>query len=211
MSVVLIIAPHPDDEVLGCGGSIRRHVMRGDVVHAHIVANRVIAHREDPGYNAETRGAVEKARVILGVKTAKFGGLRDEQLDRLLIDVIIPIEETVRELAPDIVYVPWGGDSDQDHRAVSAACRVATRGIARVLAYEVPGASKGFDPTWYVELDEASLEAKIAAFREYSGEGRPYPHPRSEEGLRILARYRGMESGFRAAEGFILLRGSEKL
>jgi len=211
MATVLIIAPHPDDEVLGCGGVIQRHIMRGDEVHAHIVANRVKNHVEDPVYIAETCAAVEDVRGFLGLKSARLGGLHDEQLDRLLIDVIRPIEETVGELQPDIVYVPWSGDSDQDHRAVSAACRVATRFVARVLAYEIPGPSKGFDPTWYVELSEAMLETKIAAFLKYAGEERPYPHPRSVEGLRILSRFRGLEAGFAAAEAFILLRGSDTL
>lgn len=202
---ILVIAPHADDEVLGCGGAIQRHVAEGDRVSVLIVSNRVLNHVEDPTYIAETKTIARDVARLLGIDDVRFGELRDEQLDQRLIDVIIPIEDAVQRAQPDVVYVPNGDDSDQDHRAVAAACRVACRSVDAVLAYEVPGPTRHFRPNYYVAID-AFLERKIAAMQMYEGELRPYPHPRSPEGLRIHAQARGLESHLAAAEAFTIER-----
>jgi LmbE family N-acetylglucosaminyl deacetylase len=202
---VLIVAPHPDDEVLGCGGTIARHAAQGDEVFVHLVGNRVINHTRDEAYIRQTLDQARRAAKVLGVTDLRFSDLPDEQLDNKLIDLIVPMEEYVVQLAPDAAYVPNETDSDQDHRAVAWATRVSCRGVARVLAYEVMGPTRGFAPTTYVDITP-HLAAKIEAMRIYEGEVRPFPHPRSPEAITALARTRGVEAGVEAAEAFRLIR-----
>lgn len=202
---VLVIAPHADDEVLGCGGTIQAHVARGDRASVVVVSNRVLDHAEDPAYIAETKRLAGAAAKLIGVDAVFFCDLPDEQVDRLLIDVIVPLERVIQQVRPDIVYVPNGDDTDQDHRAVAAACRVACRSIDAVLTFEVPGPTRHFRPNYYVNI-EPYLERKIEAMRLYEGELRPYPHPRSPEGLRIHAQARGLDCQLAAAEAFVVER-----
>ena len=112
---VLVVAPHADDEVLGCGGAIQDHVRRGQKVYVHIVSNRVIDHVVDPDYIEETKAIAEEVAAMLGVERVFYSDLLDEQLDRLLIDVICPIEEVIDACKPNLVCAPSVGDSDQDH------------------------------------------------------------------------------------------------
>jgi LmbE family N-acetylglucosaminyl deacetylase len=202
---VLIVAPHPDDEVLGCGGTIAWHRARGHEVFVHLVGNRVIDHTRDEDYIKDTLNQARRAAGILGVIDLFFSDLPDEQLDHKLIDLIVPLEEVVNKVAPDVAYVPNETDSDQDHRAVAWATRVSCRGVGRVLAYEVLGPSRGFAPTTYVDITP-HLAAKIAALQCYEGEIKPFPHPRSPEAVTALARTRGVEAAVEAAEGFRLLK-----
>jgi len=202
---VLVVAPHADDEVLGCGGAIQVHAARGDRVSVVVVSNRVLDHAEDPSYIAETKRLAGEAAKLLGVEAVFFCDLLDEQLDQRLIDVIVPLELVIQQVRPDIVYVPNGDDTDQDHRAVAAACRVACRGIDVVFTYEVPGPTRHFRPNYFLNI-ESYLEKKIAAMQLYGGEMRPYPHPRSPEGLRIHAQARGLECHMAAAEVFNIER-----
>ncbi len=202
---VLVVAPHADDEVLGCGGIIQFFRVTGSQVFVQIVANRVIDHREDPAYTARTKQASEAVARLLEVERVFHSDLPDERLDAPLIDVITSIEQVVGEVTPDVVLVPNATDSDQDHRAVAKACRVACRSVDAVFAYEVPGPSRGFVPNYYVDV-RRYLAAKIEAMKCYEDEMRPYPHPRSERGLECLARFRGIEAQVEFAEAFVLLK-----
>ena len=202
---ILVVAPHADDEVLGCGGTIQRLRSAGSRVFVNIVANRVIAHREDPAYIAQTKRAAEAVAGILGVEQVLYGDLPDERLDAPLIDVITSIERVVGEVRPDTVFVPNATDTDQDHRAVANACRVACRSVDAVFAYEVPGPSRGFVPNYYVDIGQY-LEKKIEAMKCYEDEMRPYPHPRSKRGLEYHARFRGMDAELEFAEAFLALK-----
>jgi LmbE family N-acetylglucosaminyl deacetylase len=202
---VLIVAPHPDDEVLGCGGAIGWHRAQGHEVFIHLVGNRVIDHTRDEDYIMETLDQARAAAGILGVTDLFFSDLPDEQLDNRLIDLIVPMEEIVIKVGPDVAYVPNETDTDQDHRAVAWATRVSCRGVGRVLAYEVLGPTRGFAPTTYVDITP-HLAAKIEAMGCYRGEVQPFPHPRSPEAITALARTRGVEAGVQAAEAFRLIR-----
>jgi N-acetylglucosamine malate deacetylase 1 len=205
MKKILVIAPHPDDEVLGCGGAIQYHVNRGDSVFVHIVADRVKAHTPDEAYVRETVEQARESARILGAREVFFSHLRDEQLDVRLIDVIVPIESILATVKADVVYVPHEGDTDQDHRAVANACKVACRYISKVLAYEVLGPTRNFSPNHFIDI-EGYLSTKIEALHAYAGELYPFPHPRSDEALFALAKVRGVQAGFLAAEAFVLLR-----
>lgn len=198
---VLVVAPHADDEVLGCGGAIQDHVRRGQKVYVQIVSNRIIDHNVDTNYIAETKKIAEGVADLMGVECVFYSDCLDEQLDHLLIDIIRPIEEVIEICNPDLVYAPSIDDSDQDHRAVANACTVACRGIDQLRTYEIVGASRHFAPQIYLDI-EPYFETKMAAMKKYAGELRAYPNPRSLRGLEIHARMRGLEAGLSMAEGY---------
>jgi LmbE family N-acetylglucosaminyl deacetylase len=215
---ILVIAPHMDDEVLGGGGAIVRHVRAGDQVAVCLVANRAYGHRYDQALIDREKQACQRAQTILGYQNPVFLDLQDEKLDHSQIELIIPLEETVNSIRPDIVYLPHRGDLNQDHRAVFDAALVACRPLSAhrvkgLRVYEVPSSTDQvpgmnawpFLPNYYVDISEV-LDKKIAALAAYEAESRAYPHPRSPEGLRAYARKRGMEVGMEAAEAFMVLR-----
>ena len=206
MKTILIIAPHPDDEVLGCAGAIQHHKKSGNKVCVHIVANRVKNHQADDNYLSKTKDAISRVQDLFEIDDMHFTELHDEQLDRLLIDVIVPIQEYIGMIKPDIAFIPNDTDTDQDHRAVANACKVACCWIPEVYAYEVFGPSRHFPPNCYLGLTEEMLNNKIAAMKCYEGEMRAYPHPRSEEGIRIMAQARGMEANVPIAEAYRVIK-----
>ena len=219
---VLIVAPHMDDEVLGCGGTIVRHVEKGDNVIVCVVANRAYNHKYDPALINQEKSSCEKAKEILGYQKLIFLDLPDEQLDHSQIDIIVPLEEVVNQVKPDLVYLPHRGDLNQDHRAVFEAVRVVCRpsahnGPISLRAYEIPSSSDqvssvsewAFLPNFYVNIKD-TLERKVKAMESYSKESRSFPHPRSPEGLKIFAQKRGMEVGMVAAESFVVMRDAWK-
>ena len=203
---ILIIAPHADDEVLGTGGAIQWHKEREDAVFVNVVANRVLGHKIDDIYTAQTKKSAQKVKELLGIEKYFFCGLRDEHLDESLIKCIIAIEDVVTTVKPDIAYIPNENDSNQDHRAVYQACRVACRNIDKILVYEVPSSTIHFAPNLYIELTEELLNNKIKAMSYYETETREYPNPRSEEGFKTFAKMRGMECNRKLAEAFILFK-----
>lgn len=215
---VLVIAPHMDDEVLGMGATIARHVQGGDEVHVCCIAHRVYDHRFDEARNRVEMESARRAQAVLGYKGLHFLGLPDERLDACLQDIIIPLERYIQEVQPEIVYVNHRGDNNQDHRAVFQAAMVVVRpasnqNIRRVVCYETPSSTDqappmpeaAFLPNCYVNV-EKYLGRKLEALRCYTTEQRAFPHPRSEEALRVLAMHRGAEGGFPTAEAFCILR-----
>lgn len=216
---VLVIAAHPDDEVLGVGGTIAKHIAAGDAVSVCIVCKRAYNHRYTPKLVAEEKAAARRAARILGYgPRLTFLDLPDERLDEGLLRVITPLEACVQRVRPRVVYTHHRADANQDHRAVFQATMVACRAIARphvprVLSYEVlsstdqalPSTSEVFRPSFYVDV-ERFVDRKVLAMQTYRRELRMFPHPRSVEGIEVQAKRRGMEVGFRAAEAFELLR-----
>lgn len=218
MARVLVIAPHMDDEVLGCGGTIAKHVDAGDHVEVAILCHRAYDHRFDAKANEIERANAEAARRTLGYARVRFLDLPDERLYANLQETLGPLETAVREARPDVAYVPHPGDLNQDHRTAAHASNIALRaigapGVRRVLAFEVPSATEqtfaatapAFAPNVFVDIS-AQLERKIDAMRAYERESRAFPHPRSAEALRALAAVRGAQSLRPAAEAFMLMR-----
>lgn len=215
---ILVIAPHMDDEVLGCGGTIAKHVGDKDNIFVCFIAHRIYNHKFDREKNEIEKKHACKAKKILCYKELQFFELKDERLDVSAQDIIIRLEKYVARIKPEIVYVSFMGDNNQDHRAVFDAARVVLRPIAapfikRIYMYEVPSSTEQspslpqttFLPNYYVNITEF-IDKKIKSFRCYKTERRGYPHPRSEEALRILAQKRGIEIGFEYAEAFMILR-----
>ena len=215
---ILIIAPHMDDEVLGCGGTIACHVAKKDDVYVCFVAHRVYGHRFNKEENDRQKKHALAAKKKLAYEDAVFFDLNDERLDGCIQDIIIPLEKYVAKVQPEIVYAPFYQDNNQDHRAVFEASRVVLRPSAasyvrKFLLYETlssteqspPIANCAFLPNLYIDISDF-MDKKIKAFNCYETERREFPHPRSAQAIEVLARKRGLEIGFKYAEAFIVLR-----
>lgn len=217
---ILVIAAHPDDEVLGVGGTVIGHVRRGGRVVVLILTDGVTSHHT---VTEPQKAAARKAGAVLGVEAVHFVDLPDQQLDGLpLLEIIRPISTLIQEFRPQVVYTHHRGDANQDHRAVFTATLVAVRPVGdtpvrRVLSYEVASSTEwgppfpewAFLPTVYVDISE-TLETKLLAFEAYRetfiSEVKPFPHPRSPEAVRLYAQQRGITVGMPAAEAFVLVR-----
>ncbi len=225
MSSVLVVAAHPDDEVLGCGGTIARHADAGDAVQVLIVAEGATSRQEqrDRGKAAEEISSLAKAAktagAILGSVGVELLNLPDNRLDTLdRLDLIKLIEERIARHQPQVVYVHHAGDVNIDHRrlheAVVTACRpTPDQPVRRLLSYEVasstewqpPGSAPAFQPNLFVDIT-SQWTRKSQALEAYGAEMRPWPHARSIEALEHLARWRGAQVGVEAAEAFCMLR-----
>jgi len=222
---VLVVAAHPDDEVLGCGGTIVRHADAGDQVQVLIVAEGATS-RQQQRDRAKATGelsalmlATQQAGTILGAQGVELLNLPDNRLDSLdRLDLIKQIEERIARHQPSVVYVHHAGDVNVDHRrlheAVVTACRPTPgQPVRRLLSFEVasssewqpPGSAPAFQPNWFVDIS-AQWPRKREALTAYASEMRPWPHARSLEALEHLARWRGSQVGLEAAEAFCLLR-----
>lgn len=215
---VLVIAAHPDDEVLGPGATIARHVAAGDACTIAIVADSGSA-RYDAETIARVRACAQRASQRLGVSDVRFGGLPDQALETIpVITITRWIGQLAAELRPEWVYTHHRGDINRDHQLVAEATLTALRPYAapfakRILAFETPSATEwagphaeqAFIPNVYCDVS-GHLAAKLAAVAEYETELRPAPHPRSLEALRIRAAHWGSVIGVAAAEPFALLR-----
>lgn len=218
---VLVVAAHPDDEVLGCGGVIARHAAAGDAVHILILAegatSRGAAGSEADDEVAALQAAARRSAEILGAAPPAFAGLPDNRMDDLaLLDVVKIVERTVRETGAAVVYTHHGGDLNVDHRichqAVLTACRPLPGAPVRaVYAFETVSSTEWeqgggtFRPTRFVDISD-HLAAKRRALEAYASEMRPFPHARSIEAVDALARVRGAASGVSAAEAFMVVR-----
>jgi LmbE family N-acetylglucosaminyl deacetylase len=212
---VLIIGAHPDDEVLGVGGSIAKHTAVGDEVHILILTEGSTQQYDDNTIVEQKRKEAKRCAEHLGVKKVHFGDLPDMRLDSLPhVEVNAVIERICEKINPDVVYTHSKREINQDHVEAHKSTLVATRpnsGVSTVLAYETPSSTDfsttvdGFNPDLYIDIEEY-LDTKVEAFERYETELREFPHPRSGEALRAIAKARGAASGAVAAEAFDILR-----
>lgn len=216
MNVAVVVA-HPDDEVLGPGGTIARHVKEGDSVHILIVADGETS-RRNRAVDMRAQAAADAART-LGAGPPRLLGLADQRLDTVpLLEVTQAIERMLAETAPSVVYTHHPNDLNADHcivaRAVMTACRpMPGSAVTAIYGFETPSstewappdATEAFVPARFVDISD-TLAVKMAALRHYDAEMRPFPHPRSYEAIEALARWRGATAGMRAAEAFVVLR-----
>jgi len=212
---VLIIAAHPDDEVLGCGGTAALHAREGAEVTA-LIACEGESLRYGPGGVGQAEHS-RRAAQILGLKESRQLGFPDQRLDTLsLLDLVVPLERAVRELQPAVVYCQFGGDANRDHELLFRAALVATRPIEpyieAIYAFDTAsstewGYPRAFVPDTWVDISE-TLEQKLCAMACYESEVRPYPHPRSLDALRHRARAWGNQCCLDAAEVFVTVRRS---
>lgn len=222
MSVYLVIAPHPDDETLGCGGTISNLTEKGEVVYVAIMTNASLGAPEL--FSKESIETVRKealnAHKILGVKKTLFYDLPAPLLDQYpQYKIAGTISSIIDLLRPDTVFIPHRADLHKDHGAIFNAALVATRPqnkcpVKRVLSYETlsetewghPFQDSMFVPNYFMTFSEYHLQKKIEAMSVFTTQIKKYPHPRSIQAIESLANIRGAAVGVCVAEAFSIIR-----
>lgn len=222
MSRILVIAAHPDDEVLGMGGTIAMHatVCKDTVRIVCVTDGSSTQYPGDAAIRAQKEEEARAAAAELGVTDYVHLDLPDMRLDTLPhIDVNRVVEDQISDFRPTTVYTVHP-DVNRDHRTLFDSVAVATRPmpgqcVRRVLTYAptsstewTPSALNWFVPNWFVDVT-ATLGHKLASFEHYRTETRDYPHPRSERAIRAAAEFYGASCGCEAAEPFVLVRSIE--
>lgn len=214
---VLIVSPHPDDEIIGCGGLIERCKLEGAEVFVFYIvvgSNRQLV-TEFTDQNVRTKETQDVADFCGFRYKFLFMGDRFVRLDGVdQKEMVDPIEDMINYFRPDVVCIPYADSYNQDHRAVFTACMTALRPVPRkirhmpamVLEYEEPYlwsvSEHAFKPNFFVELTENMLNRKVEALKHHKTQDRPDPFSRSGENLKRLAELRGKEIGSYAAEAF---------
>ncbi len=219
MSRVLVVAPHPDDETLGSGGTLLRHRNDGDEIH-WMIMTRI---SESAGYSKESVES-RKNEIADVAKTYGFSSIHQAKFETTTLDTIAKrelveeVSSVMNSVKPEIIYVPYRNDVHSDHKVifdVVAACTKSFRYpfIRKVRAYEtlsetefgITPESSGFRPNLWIDITE-HLEKKIMIMKKYKGEMGKHPFPRSERNINALATIRGATAGVEAAEAFLSLK-----
>ena len=222
---ILVIGAHPDDEVLGAGATIVKHIQNGDNVFIVLfsVGHKPIQPKlKEQAYRSLKIFGINKNNLFwLGCKSGQFDlGSKLETNSKLA--------KIIGKIKPRIVYTHFYGDTHQDHRFVFDSTMVACRplhqirgikskesweGVEKILCYEVPSSTnwsgrlnENFNPTEFNEISEEDLEKKINAYNCYKNEVRLGNHPRSVESLKTVAKYRGNSIGVDLCEVFVIIR-----
>ena len=222
---ILVVAAHPDDEILGCGASIAKWVKNGDEVNVLIMAEGITS--RDKTRNLDSRSeelsdlkkSALNAGEILGVKSVQLLSYPDNRMDSVdLLDIVKDIEAHIQKTKPQVVITHHPSDLNIDHQitcqATLTSCRpVPGNPVKRILCFEilsstewqVPLSNNVFLPTWYEDITN-TFSSKINALKCYKGELNKWPHPRSFEAVESLAKRRGSSVGVDMAEAFALIR-----
>lgn len=219
MKKVLVIAPHPDDETIGCGGTLLKHQREGDELYWLIVAHM----HEKAGYTAvriEGRNKeIEKVADVYSFREVFNLGFPTTLLDTVpLSDIVAKISKVMGQILPDTLYIPYPGDVHSDHRVVFNAASACTKwfrypSVKHVLCYEALSETEMdihpdalcFRPNVFVDITR-HLEQKLKIMTVYASELHDFPFPRSEKAMRSMASVRGATVGCEAAEAFMLLK-----
>jgi len=225
MNKVLVVAAHPDDEVLGCGGTILKHTLNGDQVDLLILSegidSRNFGDTEAVNYKKKLvlQDEAAAAHSILGISSVAIEDFPDNQLDTMpLLEVVKRIEKKINQLEPSIIYTHYWGDLNVDHqiayRATLTACRpFPGYRIKSLFSFEVPSSTEWafgmnthvFDPNTFVDIS-TTMTGKLRALKAYKSELKEFPHSRSIAAVESLAKWRGASCGVEAAEAFITIR-----
>ena len=210
---VLVIAAHPDDELLGCGGTVALHTANGDEVTSVIVCEGESLRYGEDGVGQKDH--IQEAARVLGVKEARTLKFPDQKLDTFtLTDIITPLEKVVADVQPNIIYTQYGGDINRDHELLFKAVLVATRPmeefIEAIYAFDTASSTewaypRTFIPDTWVDIT-TTLQQKLDAMACYKSEVRPYPHPRSLEALAHRSAAWGNQCCMQHAEVFMTVR-----
>lgn len=215
---ILVVVAHPDDELLGLGGTLVKHRNAGDNIHILILANGEDSRgKEIANVSLRNEQATQVATCLKAKITIE--DFPDNAFDSVpLLEIAKKIEHTFFEIRPEIIYTHHANDLNTDHRRTAQAVLTAARPmpgstVTDIYAFETLSSTEwqekrpetNFCPTHYENIQDV-LEEKIELLSLYRNEMRPYPHPRSVEGVRILAQWRGLEVGLYAAEAFEVVR-----
>jgi len=222
---ILVVAAHPDDEVLGCGGTIAKlSRVRGGGAEVYLL---ILGEGMTSRYEKREKGMqsmelkklksnINAAVKILGIKKTFVHDFPDNRFDSVaLLDIVKVVERVKSEVKPDVIYTHHRGDLNIDHRAtydaVLTACRpIQGETVREIYSFEVLSSTEwnypnSFSPNAYVDISE-SIDKKIAAMKAYKSELKDWPHPRSGKAIEVLAQQRGCEVGLEYAEAFELIR-----
>jgi LmbE family N-acetylglucosaminyl deacetylase len=221
---VLVVAAHPDDELLGCGGTVARLAREGHLVYIAILGEGITSrHKQKEKGHAiglkNLHASSRRVAKLLGAKQLSLHGLPDNRFDSLpLLDVIKVVEELIERWNPTAIYTHHGGDLNVDHQVVNRAVLTATRpmegsGVCELCTFEIASStewafqqlSPAFKPNVFVDISE-TLPLKLESMRQYESEVRCFPHPRSTQALTAIAQRWGSVVGCKAAEAFELVR-----
>ena len=234
---ILVIAAHPDDEVLGMGGTIKKFTKNKHKVKVVFLATGILSRRSTNYKNSseytlkektlkiaekqikQLRVDSKKALKILGVNEVEFYDFPDNEMDIISnLEITKTIEKIIEEFKPENVYTHFKNDVNIDHRLIYNAVVTATRPtekckVKKVLSFEVPSSTEwffpsNFSPNVFVDISK-EVGAKLKAMSQYKDELNKFPHPRSIEALEIISKRWGTVCGFHAAEAFYLVRQLE--
>jgi LmbE family N-acetylglucosaminyl deacetylase len=215
---VLIVAAHPDDEVLGCGGTAYRLASDGIEVRACILSGQVEARSDKPAAD-ELRTDTENASKILGLSAPILGNFPNIRFNTVpQLEIAQFIEEAILSTRAETIFTHHPGDLNDDHKHTSSACQAAARIFQRrpgsnplksLYFMEVPSSTdwafpvnNAFRADTFFEIGHTGVDFKVKALAAYRGVIREFPHPRSDEYIRALAAVRGGQAGMRYAEAF---------
>jgi LmbE family N-acetylglucosaminyl deacetylase len=221
MTNILIIAPHNDDEILGCGGIMAKYIKQGKTVYVAVVTNGFLGAPElfsEEG-TRELQGEAKNAHNYLGVEETFFLNFPAVNLDVIpAYKLSLALSKIITDFSIDTLYIPHRGDIHKDHRITYEAALVAGRPlnnctVKRIYAYETlsetewaaPFGDDVFIPTVFVNIED-EIDAKVEAFRFFKSQIKEFPHTRSPEIIRVLSNFRGATVGCRNAEAFMLIR-----
>ncbi len=219
---ILIVAAHPDDEVLGCGGTIARLIREGATARTLILGEGVTSRkipRNSAGGTitlARLKKEALRANKALGVSSVSFADFPDNKFDSVpLLDIVMRVEQAKKEFAPDLIFTHYGNDLNIDHRITYQAVITATRPmrgetVKEIYSFEILSSTEwGFplsfssDVFWDISR---SVQTKVDAMKQYQSELASFPHPRSLKGILLSAEYWGMRAGMQSAEAFKVVR-----
>jgi len=208
---ILILAAHPDDEVLGMGATIKKLSKKGCKIHLCVISEGASAQYSEKKMITVRRKACTDSGKILGISTFDFFDFPDMRLESIpQLEINQKLENIISKFKPDTVYTTPNNDLNKDHQKVFESALVVTRplksNVKNIISYELPGYTKNpFSPNLYENITK-ELNFKIKAFNKYESEVENFPHPRSIEAIENLAIQRGVESGFKKAESFQIIK-----
>ena len=219
---ILIVAAHPDDEVLGCFGTVARLIQEGYEAYTLILGEGKTSRDEERQVEnkkdeiAVLNDEIQNANSAIGIKKVFVESFPDNRFDSVdLLDIIKVVSKVKDEVKPDIIFTHYEHDLNIDHQITYKAVVTATRPmqdecVKEIYSFEILSSTEwnypiSFSPDTYYDIDD-TLDLKIKAMKEYTSELCEYPHPRSLEGIDLNARYQGMRVGKKAVEAFKCVR-----
>jgi LmbE family N-acetylglucosaminyl deacetylase len=224
---ILLVVAHPDDELLGCGGTMNRLVREFNCKIRVVILGEGITSRSEQR-DAEKwaeeltihRANIKNAQDCIGFESVGIYNFADNRFDSVdLLDIIKVIEKEKNDFNPEIIFTHHGGDTNIDHRRTFEAVVTAIRpmeheNVAHLICFETPSSTEWqafnypnpFLPNFFVKLNKSNIEAKVKGMESYEFEKRTFPHPRSPKALEIQAQRWGVSIGADYAEAFMMIR-----